>query len=118
MSNRLFAVLFTMVVVVTLVPLPVGAQSGDTPEPMRTPDGQPDISGIFTFRTLTPFQRPSQFDGVENLSPEEAAEFEAAERPVRTVTSSTRSWARTTTDHGQRVACCHTTSSGMNAVSS
>ena len=47
---------------------------------MRTPDGQPDVSGTFTFRTLTPFQRPSQFEGLENLTPEEAAAFEAAER--------------------------------------
>ena len=48
--------------------------------PMRTPDGQPDVSGTFTFRTLTPFQRPEQFEGLENLSPEEAAAFEASER--------------------------------------
>ena len=48
--------------------------------PMRTPDGQPDISGIFTFRTLTPYQRPEQFAGKETLSAEEAAAFEASER--------------------------------------
>ncbi len=48
--------------------------------PMRTPDGQPDISGIFTFRTLTPYQRPEQFAGKETLTAEEAAEFEASER--------------------------------------
>lgn len=47
---------------------------------MRTSDGQPDVSGIFTFRTLTPFQRPRQFEGRENLSAEEAAVFEASER--------------------------------------
>ena len=44
-------------VMVVLAPLQVATQSGsDTP--MLTPDGQPDISGIFTFRTLTPLQRP------------------------------------------------------------
>jgi len=48
--------------------------------PMRTPDGQPDISGIFTFRTLTPLQRPRQFEGRETLTAEEAAAFEASER--------------------------------------
>ena len=31
--------------------------------PMRTPDGQPDVSGTFTFRTLTPLQRPRAVRG-------------------------------------------------------
>jgi len=63
----------------TLAPLPVAAQDNAVAQ-MRTPDGQPDISGIFTFRTLTPFQRPSQFEDVETLDPETAAQFEASER--------------------------------------
>ena len=50
------------------------------PMPMHTPDGQPDISGIFTFRTLTPLQRPAALEGKETLDPEEAAQFEASER--------------------------------------
>ena len=36
---------------------------------MKTPDGQPDVSGVFTFRTITPFQRPEQFAGLETLGP-------------------------------------------------
>ena len=66
--------------VLTLVPHTAVAQSSDRTMPMRTPDGQPDVSGIFTFRTLTPFQRPTQFEGVENLSPEDAEAFAASER--------------------------------------
>ncbi len=58
----------------------VQAQSTDRTMPMRTPDGQPDVSGIFTFRTITPFQRPSQFAELETLDPETAAAFEASER--------------------------------------
>ena len=66
-------------VIVTLAPLPVAAQSGgDTP--MLTPDGQPHISGIFTFRTLTPLQRPVALEGQETLTAEEAAAFESSER--------------------------------------
>ena len=72
--------LVTAAVVLTLVPAPAVAQSTDRTMPMRTPDGQPDISGIFTFRTLTPFQRPRQFEGQATLSPEDAAAFEASER--------------------------------------
>ncbi len=63
----------------TLVPSAVAQSSAGT-MPMRTPDGQPHVSGIFTFRTLTPFQRPQQFEGQESLSLEDAAQFEAAER--------------------------------------
>ena len=59
---------------------PALAQSPAPATPMRTPDGQPHISGTFTFRTITPFQRPSQFEGLETLDAETAAAFEASER--------------------------------------
>ncbi len=80
MIQKYLAVVFTMALVLSLVPHAAVAQSEDSSMPMRTPDGQPDVSGIFTFRTLTPFQRPSQFEGRENLTPEEARGFEASER--------------------------------------
>ena len=80
MIKKGLAAFFTMTIVLTLVPQSAFAQSTDRTMPMRTPDGQPDISGIFTFRTLTPFQRPRQFEGQESLSAEEAAAFEASER--------------------------------------
>ncbi|MEO2197479.1 MAG: hypothetical protein ABGY72_15505 [bacterium] len=67
----------------TLTSSPALAQSGDRTMPMRTPDGQPDVSGIFTFRTLTPMERPREFEGQEQLSLEDAASFEAAERTRR-----------------------------------
>ena len=59
---------------------PAAWAQADGRMPLRTPDGQPDVSGIFTFRTLTPLERPERFDGVETLGPEEAAQFEASER--------------------------------------
>ena len=80
MIRKSLAAFFTMTIVLTLLPQSAVAQSTDRTMPMRTPDGQPDISGVFTFRTLTPFQRPTEFDGQENLSAEEAAAFEASER--------------------------------------
>ena len=79
MLKKCFVVCFTLAVVLTLAPQLGTAQTDDRP-PMRTPDGQPDISGTFTFRTLTPLERPSQFEGRENLPEEEAAAFEASER--------------------------------------
>ena len=79
MLKRCFVALCTATIVLTLAPQ-TAAQSSERTMPMRTPDGQPDISGTFTFRTLTPFQRPAQFAGKETLSAEEAAAFEASDR--------------------------------------
>ena len=117
MFKRCFVALFTVTIVLTLVPQTV-AQSSERTMPMRTPDGQPDISGIFTFRTLTPLQRPRQFEGRETLTAEEAAEFEASERRRQNRTCSTRKRARPATRRGPRAAYCHTTSSGMSEASS
>ena len=77
MSHRLRVALVTVALV---MPAPVWAQAGTDAAPLRTPDGQPDISGVFTFRTLTPLQRPEALEGQETLSAEDAAGFEASER--------------------------------------
>ena len=58
----------------------VGAAQVLREMPVRTPDGQPDISGIYTFRTLTPMERPQALAGRATLAPAEAAAFEASER--------------------------------------
>jgi len=58
-----------------LIPLSQ-AQSGDIP---RTAFGQPDFQGFYTFRTITPLQRPPELASKEVLTPEEAEEWEAYE---------------------------------------
>ena len=83
MPRQAFAAFCTLTLLLALAAPAALAQPGERALPMRTPDGQPDISGTFTFRTLTPLERPEQFDGVESLSPEEAAAFEAAARTRR-----------------------------------
>ena len=65
-------------VAVALIAAPVAAQSGAAAQ--RTPHGDPDISGIFTFRTITPLERPEALADKANLTAEEAAAFEASER--------------------------------------
>ena len=79
MKTRCVAGLFVFALILG-VGAPVLAQSDDPTMPMRRPHGDPDISGIFTFRTLTPLQRPEQFSDRETLDAETAAAFEASER--------------------------------------
>ena len=80
MSQRFVTVIALALAAAVVAPIPAGAQSAQSETAMRTPDGQPDISGIFTFRTLTPLQRPAALEGQERLGAEEAAQFEASER--------------------------------------
>ena len=61
-----------------LIAAPAAAQSRAW-KPPRTPDGKPDLQGTFTFRTITPLQRPAALAGKDKLTPEEAAAFEASE---------------------------------------
>jgi hypothetical protein len=42
----------------------------------RTPDGRPDLQGIWDFRTITPMQRPTDLGDKAVLTEQEAAEFE------------------------------------------
>ena len=44
--------------------------------PARTPDGQPDLQGIWTNATITPFERPAALAGKEFLTEQEAAQLE------------------------------------------
>jgi hypothetical protein len=44
--------------------------------PPRTGDGQPDLQGVWTNATITPFERPPEFAGKAFLTDQEAAELE------------------------------------------
>jgi len=44
----------------------------------RTPDGQPDLQGIWSNATITPLERPDDLAGKPTLTAKEAAEYEAA----------------------------------------
>ncbi len=44
--------------------------------PTRTPDGQPDLQGIWTNATLTPFERPAELAGKATLTEQETAALE------------------------------------------
>lgn len=67
----------TALVLATIFVAPVlAAQSGDIP---RTEHGVPDFQGTYTFRTLTPLNRPPELADKATLTEEEAAEWAAFE---------------------------------------
>lgn len=76
MHNRALTKLFLAIIGLIVAPQLL-AQSPDIP---RTEYGQPDFQGTYTFRTLTPLNRPRELADKATLTPEEAAEWEAFER--------------------------------------
>jgi hypothetical protein len=44
--------------------------------PRRTPDGHPDLQGIWDYRSATPLERPARFAGREFMTPAEVIEYE------------------------------------------
>jgi hypothetical protein len=78
MSDRFLSAVFSVIAVVLLAPLAAfGQAAADDWTLPRTPDGVPDIQGLFTFRTITPLQRPKELAGKQTLTAEEAADYEA-----------------------------------------
>ena len=76
MSHRCFAAVFTVIAGVALVPMFAAAQSTNTSTPPRTAWGQPDLQGIWDFRTITPLERSDELADQAFLTEEEAANLE------------------------------------------
>jgi hypothetical protein len=77
------------------------AQSGSGSTSLRTPDGRPNLNGVWDFRTVTPLERPSEFADKEFLSEEEVAAY-AAERVLANNADLDREAKKQiTTDRGQ-----------------
>ena len=66
-------VLAIAVAVMWLAPRPV---AGQQESPLRTAWGDPDLQGVWDYRTVTPMQRPEELEGREFLTAEEAADLE------------------------------------------
>ena len=69
---------------VLAVPLAASAQSLPTASGVaQTPFGDPDLQGIWDYRTMTPLERPRDLAGKNVFTPEEAAAYERAELEER-----------------------------------
>ena len=83
MSYRFLAVACTLVALVVLAPTGAAGQNrpaaSDVWTTPVTPWGDPDLQGIWDFRTITPMERPAELAGKAVLTAEEAADFEARE---------------------------------------
>ena len=74
MKHQYVATVLTVIalVSVSVVPLIGQTQAFDGPQ---TPDGRPDLSGVWDFRTVTPLERPAELAKKEFFTEEEAAAF-------------------------------------------
>ena len=75
MSYRLLSTSTILFLAVSVLAMPL---PGQTKKPLapRTPDGQPDLQGIWTNSTLTPLERSREFAAKPVLSEAEATEYE------------------------------------------
>ena len=74
MSYRYPAAAVAVIVGLALTPALAAAQSAEATA--RTPWGDPDIQGVWDYRTLTPLERPEELGDKAFLTAEEAAEIE------------------------------------------
>ena len=84
MRRRVLVFVSAMAVLVAFVLSGVALATAQTTVP-RTTWGQPDLQGIWDFRTITPLQRPEDLAEREFLTEEEAADLEqrAVDRDIR-----------------------------------
>ena len=75
MSYRLLSTSTILFLAVSVLALPLPGQTKQSSAP-RTPDGQPDLQGIWTNSTLTPLERSREFAAKPVLSEAEATEYE------------------------------------------
>ena len=88
MRHRFLASMCCLVVAIAMVWLAPGSAVGQargslevasaakTAPHLRTPDGQPDLQGLWSFATITPLERPDELAGKEFFTEKEAVDYE------------------------------------------
>ena len=69
--------LLVITVLLAFIEALLAAQVAKPWTPPKTPDGQPDLQGVWTNPTITPFERPRELAGKEFLTEKEVKELEA-----------------------------------------
>src|SRR6185503_14888315 len=69
--------LLAVVVTVSIADAAAQGRAAKAWTPPRTPDGQPDLQGMWTNPTITPFERPTELADKPFLTEKEAADLEA-----------------------------------------
>ena len=65
-----------IVLSVAMVSVLVSSAAAGQLQTLRTPDGHPDMQGVWNFSTATPMERPEDLEGKDTLTAEEAAAWE------------------------------------------
>jgi hypothetical protein len=65
--------LSVVLLIAVLSAVPLAGQKSAAP---RTPDGQPDLQGVWSFATITPLERPPELAGKQFFTEKEAADYE------------------------------------------
>src|SRR5216117_3986802 len=58
-----YRLVVALIVMAGLIPISAFSQA----KMLRTPDGQPDLQGIWSFATITPLERPAELAGRSSL---------------------------------------------------
>ena len=84
MRNQNFALIAILLILTAVIALEPATAGGQTASSTRTSWGEPDLQGVWDFRTATPMERPDQFSEQEFLTAEEASQLEqqAVERQI------------------------------------
>ena len=74
-SVAVWATLAAVIVAIALLAPTAVGQTQKTTKPLHTPDGKPDLQGVWTDNTLTPFERPKKLGTKEFYTDEEFADL-------------------------------------------
>ena len=88
MNSRSFFVASTVITAALAGVLPASGQTDTSPADQgtvpRTPDGQPDLQGVWANNNVTPLERPEEWAGKERLTEQEVANLKTAVAQVTT----------------------------------